>query len=229
MIPTRRPSPSVTGSPEMRKREQRASTSARVSSGEQVTGSVTMPASDRFTTSTWDACSSGARLRCSTPMPAGPGHGDGHPGLGDGVHRRRHQRHLQPHPAAELRTRVGPAGNDVRLGRQQQHVVERQPEHRELGRQPGDDLAGHPGSPSPAHSTPRSRSEPGPGTIPFAPSYRARSDRPGRGHHARVCRRWRRVPSVVCHRTHCRQTPSPAIRTIRRCLSTPPHRRSPRR
>ena len=52
MIPTSLPSPSVTGSPEIRKREQRASTSASVSSGEQVTGSVTIPASDRFTTST---------------------------------------------------------------------------------------------------------------------------------------------------------------------------------
>ena len=28
-----------------------------------------MPASDRFTTSTWAACASGDRLRCSTPSP----------------------------------------------------------------------------------------------------------------------------------------------------------------
>ena len=40
-----------------------------MSSGEQVTGLVTMPASERFTRSTWPACSSMDRLRCSTPMP----------------------------------------------------------------------------------------------------------------------------------------------------------------
>ena len=53
----------------MRNFAHSASTSASVSSGEQVTGSVTMPASDRFTTSTWAACASGDRLRCSTPSP----------------------------------------------------------------------------------------------------------------------------------------------------------------
>ena len=42
---------------------------AVVASGEQVTGSVTIPASDRLTTSTCAACSSGARLRCRTPTP----------------------------------------------------------------------------------------------------------------------------------------------------------------
>ena len=46
-----------------------ASTSARVFSGEQVTGSVTMPASERLTISTWPACSATDRLRCRTPIP----------------------------------------------------------------------------------------------------------------------------------------------------------------
>jgi hypothetical protein len=40
-----------------------------VSSGEQVTGLLTMPASDLFTRSTCDAWSSIDRLRCSTPAP----------------------------------------------------------------------------------------------------------------------------------------------------------------
>ncbi len=52
MIPTSEPSASTTGRPEIRNRAHIASTSARVLSGEQVTGSVTMPASDRLTVST---------------------------------------------------------------------------------------------------------------------------------------------------------------------------------
>src|SRR4051794_1142343 len=40
-----------------------------VSSPEQVIGWVTMPASDRFTMSTWAAWSSTDRLRCRTPTP----------------------------------------------------------------------------------------------------------------------------------------------------------------
>ena len=63
------PAASTTGSPEMRYRAHIASTSARVSEGEHVTGSVTIPASDRLTVSTCDACSSIDRLRCRTPMP----------------------------------------------------------------------------------------------------------------------------------------------------------------
>ena len=46
-----------------------ASSSAIVASGPTVTGSVTMPDSDRLTRSTWCAWSSIERLRCSTPMP----------------------------------------------------------------------------------------------------------------------------------------------------------------
>ncbi len=53
----------------MRNRPQSLSTSANVSSGLQVTGFVTMPDSERLTRSTWLACSSSDRLRCSTPMP----------------------------------------------------------------------------------------------------------------------------------------------------------------
>ena len=69
MMPTSAPSSSTTGRPEMWKRAHMLSTSARVLSGEQVTGSVTMPASERLTISTWPACSAMDRLRCSTPIP----------------------------------------------------------------------------------------------------------------------------------------------------------------
>ena len=69
MIPTSAPELSTTGSPEIRNFAHIASTSASVLSGLQVTGSVTMPASDRFTISTWPACSPTDRLRCNTPMP----------------------------------------------------------------------------------------------------------------------------------------------------------------
>ena len=69
MMPTSEPVWSTTGRPEIRNRAHIASTSASVLSGEQVTGSVTMPASERLTVSTWPACSATGRLRCSTPMP----------------------------------------------------------------------------------------------------------------------------------------------------------------
>ena len=51
-----------------------------------------MPASERFTRSTWSAWSSIDRLRCSTPMPPCAGHRDRHPRLGDRVHRAGDQR-----------------------------------------------------------------------------------------------------------------------------------------
>ncbi len=51
-MPSRMPSSSVTGTPEIRYLAQSASTSATVAAGLQVTGSVIMPASDRFTMST---------------------------------------------------------------------------------------------------------------------------------------------------------------------------------
>ena len=68
-IPSRMPSSLVTGTPEIRYLAHSRSTSASVASGPQVTGSVTMPASDRFTRSTCCACSSMDRFRCRTPTP----------------------------------------------------------------------------------------------------------------------------------------------------------------
>ncbi len=68
-MPTRRPSGSVTGRPEIRYRPHSSSTSASVVSGPHVTGLVIMPASDRFTMSTCCACSSIDMFRCSTPTP----------------------------------------------------------------------------------------------------------------------------------------------------------------
>ena len=69
MMPSRVRSAVTTGRPETRYCPQSASSSARVASGLMVTGSETMPDSDRLTRSTWWACSSIERLRCSTPMP----------------------------------------------------------------------------------------------------------------------------------------------------------------
>ena len=68
-MPTSVPASSTTGNPEIRYLAQRASTSAMVISGLQVMGSVTIPDSERFTISTFWACSSMERLRCSTPSP----------------------------------------------------------------------------------------------------------------------------------------------------------------
>ena len=68
-MPTSLPSSSTTGRPEMRKRAHLASTSPMVSSGVQVTGLETMPASERLTISTCCAWSSTDRLRCRMPMP----------------------------------------------------------------------------------------------------------------------------------------------------------------
>src|SRR4051794_11777480 len=68
-MPSSRPDSSTTGRPDTRYRPHSASTSARVASGPVVTGWLTIPASDRFTRSTWLACSSIGRLRCSTPRP----------------------------------------------------------------------------------------------------------------------------------------------------------------
>ncbi len=46
-----------------------ASASPSVASGGMVTGFITMPLSKRFTCRTLSACSSGVRLRCTTPRP----------------------------------------------------------------------------------------------------------------------------------------------------------------
>ena len=59
----------MTGTPEIRNFAHSASASASVASGRQVTGSVTIPASERLTISTWAAWSSTERLRCRTPIP----------------------------------------------------------------------------------------------------------------------------------------------------------------
>ena len=68
-MPNKVPSSLTTGRPEMRKRAHRSSTSWIVMSGFAVTGSVTMPDSERLTISTCSACSCEDKLRCKTPMP----------------------------------------------------------------------------------------------------------------------------------------------------------------
>ena len=68
-MPTRMPSGSTTGTPEIRYLPHSPSTWRSVSSGLQVIGLVIIPDSDRFTRSTCMAWSSSERLRCSTPIP----------------------------------------------------------------------------------------------------------------------------------------------------------------
>ncbi len=63
-----------------------------------------------------------------------PSHGDGHARLGHRVHRRGHHGDVQPHVAGQVGARVHAARDHVRLGGQQQNVVERQAQHRELVR-----------------------------------------------------------------------------------------------
>ena len=62
------------------------------------------------------------------------GHGDGRPGLRDGVHRSRQQRNAEREVTGQPRRGVDLAGNDVRLARQEQDVVVRQAERSELVR-----------------------------------------------------------------------------------------------
>ncbi len=65
---------------------------------------------------------------------AGPGHRDGHPRLGDGVHRGADQRHLEPDLLGELAGGVRCGGHHIGRRGQQQDVVEGQPQHRDLVR-----------------------------------------------------------------------------------------------
>ena len=112
--------------------------------GEQVTGLVTMPASDRFTRSTCSAWSSIDRLRCSTPMP---------PWRAIAIAIRASvtvsialetsgiaQRDVAGQPGGG----VDLARHDVGLARQQQHVVEGQAERRELRPGRSTSMAPHP-------------------------------------------------------------------------------------
>ncbi len=103
-------------------------------SGEQVTGSVTMPASDRFTVSTWPACSADGQVAVQHAHAAGTGHRDGHPRLGDGVHRRTDQRHPQPDPLVswlDVSTLAGTTSDAAGSSRTSSKV---ESEHRDLGR-----------------------------------------------------------------------------------------------
>src|SRR3954447_4545665 len=71
------------------------------------------------------------------------GHRDGHPGLGDGVHRAGQQRDVHPDVAADPGPGAGLGGDDVRLVRLQEYVVEGEPEDGELvGNSSGCDVHG---------------------------------------------------------------------------------------
>ena len=60
------------------------------------------------------------------------GHRDGHPRLSDGIHGRRQQRDANGDVPRQPGGRVDLAGDDVRLTRQQQHVVKRQAQSSEF-------------------------------------------------------------------------------------------------
>ena len=62
------------------------------------------------------------------PQPALPGDGHRHPGLGDGVHRGGDQGYADGDPLGHPGRRGHLRGDDVALGRLQQHVVEGQPD-----------------------------------------------------------------------------------------------------
>jgi hypothetical protein len=56
--------------------------------------------------------------------PTAPGHRDGEFSAGDRVHRRADEGNVQPQPAGQARPGVHLVGQDFRVGRQEQHVVE---------------------------------------------------------------------------------------------------------
>ncbi len=68
------------------------------------------------------------------PHATRPCHRDGHTRLGDGVHRRADQWHLEPDLLGELAGGIRGGGHHVGSRRQQQDVVECQPQHRHLVR-----------------------------------------------------------------------------------------------
>ena len=130
-MPTRRPSPSMTGRPEMRYCEQRSLTSSIVASGVVVIGSEIMPDSLRLTRSTIDACSAIDRLRCTMPRPPWRAIGDRHARFGDGVHGAGDERSGHGDAASDPRRRVRLTGNDVGMAGKQQHVVIGEPDEAE--------------------------------------------------------------------------------------------------
>jgi hypothetical protein len=75
-----------------------------------------------------------SRMAIAMAHAAGPGHRYRHPRLGDGVHRRADQRHLEADLFGELAGSIRSGGHHIRGSRQQQDVVEGQSQHRDLVR-----------------------------------------------------------------------------------------------
>ena len=124
-MPTSLPLPrSTTGMPEIWCRAISASASASVCSGWMVTGFTTMPDSNFLTLRTSAACASASRFLWMTPMPPACAMAIAMRRLGDGVHRRRHQRDAELDRAGEPGAGVGLVGQDRRSGGLQQDVVE---------------------------------------------------------------------------------------------------------
>ena len=125
-MPTRRPSGSVIGIPEKRKRFISSSASCSFAVGGSVTGSEIIPLWLRLTFCTSAACSTIDRLRWITPIPPVTCHRDRHAGLGHLVHRRRDQRHRELDVGGERGRGVDRVGQRLGVAGDDDDVVERQ-------------------------------------------------------------------------------------------------------
>ena len=103
------------------------------------------------------------------PHPAFLRHGDGGARLGDGVHRRAHQRDVQAQVACKLRAYIHLAREHVALGRQEQNVVERQ-RQRDIGVQHWRSLSGRRNSGNGASEAAKGLCRAEPPTISASPA-----------------------------------------------------------
>ena len=87
-------------------------------------GATQVAAQERFAAADLGGLLGGFQVLVDDPETAKLGHGDGHGGLGDGVHRRRDDRDVERDGAGEAGAGVGGGGQDLGVAGNQQHVVE---------------------------------------------------------------------------------------------------------
>ena len=68
----------------------------------------------------------GREIAMNDAYSPGLGKRDGKLRLGDRIHGRRHNRNVQTERGREFRFQVGPAGQDCRMARQKEHIIESQ-------------------------------------------------------------------------------------------------------
>ena len=136
MMPSRRSSASTTGNPEMRYSPahlvellERGVRADRDRVGDQ-------PGLGAFDQIDLAGLILDRQVAVQHPDAALSGHRDGHPRLGDGVHRRGQQRDGERDLAGQARCGVDLGGHDIGLAGKQQHVVEGETEGGELGGHP---------------------------------------------------------------------------------------------